>query len=371
MKVIFILSRIEKSGVAIHTLDLARGLVSLGHELTMITGGLTEPNHPFLQSMLRQFEDLGIDIHYFDMPKGNIFSKTFLSIRLIFRVVSLLKQIPADMVHSQSPYLTFLPWLARKKFVTTVHNVQLRKNLKYKNPTHLIAISEASKQYAIANLGVKPGQVTVVCHGVSERYGSPVPIKVQDQLKTGMGIPKEAILIGYAGRLDREKGLDHLIAAFSLVKGNAGYDVHLILLGDYYTEQDSRWLSGVISQSGSGAAIHLVPFQDPKPFYDIFDIFVLPSLSEAFGLVCVEAMMSSCCTIRTDTNGAEDQIDHGVNGFIYPVGAVAELHDILLKVIQDPSLRIKIGENARVKALERFTIKTMAKNTEAVYKRIL
>ena len=372
MKILFLLSRIEKSGVCLHTLDLAQGLAREGHELQMITGGVTDPENAYLNEIKRQFEDLGMEIKYFKTPGGNLFKKIFLALISIIQILAWIAGSKADIIHSQSPYMTFLPWLLRKKYVTTVHNVQLVKNIKYKNPTALIAISEESRDYAITHLGAKPDSISIVCHGVSKRYARHLSALEKSKLRNSLDISEDKTIIGFVGRITVEKGLDILIEAVDQhLPSKWKEKVQLVFLGDFYSDDDEKFLRQEIEASGISDRIRMVSFRDPLPFYNIFDIFVLPSKSEAFGLVCVEAMLCGCCTIRTNTNGALDQIEHGVDGFIFENGDARALAGIILQLMKNPELATTVSQNGFQKALDHFTIETMTSNTLEVYKRII
>lgn len=372
MKILFLLSRIEKSGVTVHTLDLAEGLVRQGHELHMITGGITDKTNEYLIKIHDRFKELGVEIKTFKTPKGNILRRGWISFFSICQILAMIRKVKADVIHSQSPYLTFLPWLLRKKFVTTVHNVQLIKNIKYKNPTSLIAISKESKNYAIDALGARPDSVSVVCHGISERYSGSTQENKKSELRAAYDIPENRMVLGYVGRITVEKGLDVMIDAIeNFLPEELIAKLHLVFLGDYVQESDEIWLVDIMERSSLSKQISIVPFQDPKPFYDIFDIFILPSKSEAFGLVCIEAMMSGCLTIRTDTNGAEDQINHGEDGFIFENNNAQALAEILEQVLSNKDLRACVAKKGKEKALAHFTIDAMTSSTVEVYKQLV
>ena len=371
MHILFLLSRIEKSGVALHTLDLAEGLTQQGHTITMITGGITEKENAYLSELNQRFIDLGVEIKLFKTPKGNFIQKVFTALGTIRQVVRWIRTLDYDVIHAQSPYMTFLPWLARKKFVSTVHNVQLRQNLKYRKPDQLIAISTASKEYALKALGAKPEQVSIVCHGISSRFTKLADADARARLRQEFVVPQDKLVIGFTGRITREKGLDHLMEAILHLEKDKQEQVQLLFVGDYFSEEDEKWLEGAIAISPLKEQIMRFPFQDPKPLYDIFDIFVLPSLSEAFGLVCVEAMMSGNCVVRTDTNGADDQIEHGKTGFIYPVGDTTRLGEILSELIDNNEMRLNVAKMGRDFACKEFTLEAMTRKTIDVYQKLM
>ena len=372
MHVLFLLSRIEKSGVALHTLDLAEGLVGQGHSITMITGGITETENEYLNQLNQRFTDLGVEIKKFKTPLGNPVKKGLMALSMIRQVVGWIRKLDYDVIHAQSPYMTFLPWLAGKKYVSTVHNVQLRRNLKYKKPDQLIAISTASKAYAIKALGANDEEVSIVFHGVSNRFTVEADAATKSRLRRQFEVPEQAIVIGFTGRITRDKGLDHLLDAIEGSLSPQQQDrIQLLFVGDYFSAQDEHWLERIIAASPLKDRIKRFPFQDPKPLYDIFDIFVLPSLSEAFGLVCVEAMMSGNCVVRTDTNGAADQIEHGKTGFIYPVGDAERLGEILSDLIDNNELRLNVARLGRDFACREFTLEAMTRKTVEVYNKLI
>jgi len=371
MHILFLLSRIEKNGVTLHTLDLAKGLIAEGHQLTMLTGGISDGTNPYLLKIEKEFIDNGITLKTFKIPKGNIFSKTLTSFSSILVLLKWILQLKADIIHCQSPYMTFLPWMVGKKFVTTVHNVSLIQNLKYRNPTRLIAISTDSKTYGAQILKAKEENIDIVFHGISERFSKPISEVEKKQLRIKHNIANNSLVIGYVGRITIEKGLDVLIKAVDQydIKRDE-IDIRLVFLGDYYKDEDKYWLSA-LKEAHPNIKIQILDFQDPKPIYDIFDIFVLPSNSEAFGLVCVESMMSNCCTVRTDTIGARDQIKDGEDGFIFPVGDAAALYNIFEKIIPDENLRLEVAKKGKKSALANFTIKAMTLKTIAVYDKVI
>jgi glycosyltransferase involved in cell wall biosynthesis len=376
MKVLFILSRIEKNGVTTHTLDLARGLVKHGHELVMITGGIyggiTNQHYEFLREILNDFEVLGTEIHYFSIPKGNLLKKGVTAALSIVKVLRLISRIKADVIHCQSPNTTFMPWLLRKKFITTVHSDLLKPNIMYKNPTKLIAVSGESKKYGIRVLKANEKDVPIVLHGISKRFSKQITEERIAEIKASNNIPADKILIGFVGRITKVKGLDILIKAVDEdLPLELREKVHLIFLGDYYLESDKKWLNDLIVGSSIADQISLIPFQDPQPIYQIFDIFVLPSRSDTFGLVAVEAMMSGCCTVRSDSYGAYDQISNGNDGFIFEMDNHAQLAQILQQLLTDSELRSAVAEKGKIKALENFTIDAMTLNTIEVYKTLL
>ncbi|NHF61069.1 glycosyltransferase family 4 protein [Flavobacteriaceae bacterium TP-CH-4] len=370
MKVAFLLSRIEQSGVTTHTLDLAKGLVDMGHEVCLITGGKVPNATSRVDDFYKEFEDLGILIKEFKTPIGTILQRVYHSLTSVLKIITEIKEYDPDVIHCQSPYMTFLPWLMRTKFTTTLHILYLKRNFKFKNPTHLIAISKESYEFSKKTFGIKDKDITLIHHGVSERFSIPISREENQSLKERLGIEEHKLIIGFAGSISLRKGSDLLVAALKGLSDRTKNKIHFVFLGGVAGSDEHTWLQGMITEAEVGNLITYVPFEDPKPFYDIFDIFVLPSRMESFPLVTIEAMMSECCPIRSNTEGAYEQIDHGVNGLLFENENVQEFIEALEKLANDPALRKQLAENAKKKALSRFTIPEMTRKTLEVYEKI-
>lgn len=370
MKVAFLLSRIEQSGVTTHTLDLSKGLLDLGHEVCLITGGKVPNSTSRVDDFYFEFKHMGVLIKEFKTPTGNPLAKGYQSVTSILKMIRDLKDFKPDVIHCQSPYMTFVPWLMRTKFTTTIHILYLKRNIKFKNPTHLIAISQESYEFSKTAFGIKEKDMTLIHHGVAKRYSEPIPSAEKQRLRERLGILEDKLVIGFAGSISLRKGTDILIGALKGLNDATKKRIHMVFLGGVENSEEHHWLNTMIQEAEVSDLITYVPFEDPKPFYDIFDIFVLPSRMESFPLVTIEAMMSECCPLRSSTEGAYEQVDHGTTGLLFENENIEEFITALETLVNDSQLRKRLAKNAKKKALEQFTIPVMTKKTLEVYKKI-
>lgn len=370
MKIAVLLSRIEQTGVTTHTIDLTKGLIDLGHEVCLITGGKIANATSRVDVFYDDFVDLGVNIKEFPTPNGTIFNKAIESIASVQKVIKDIKEFNPDVIHCQSPYMTFIPWLMGKKFTTTIHILYLKRNFKFKNPNHLIAISNESYEFSKKVFGMKEENISLIHHGVSSRFATSITEQEKLNLKRKLNINPNKIIVGFAGSISLRKGSDILVNALKNLNSKTKDKIHFIILGGILGSDDHNWLLKMISDANINSFITTVPFEDPKPFYDIFDIFILPSRMESFPLVTIEAMMSGCCPIRSNTEGAYEQIEDGVTGILFENESVSGCTTALEKVINDPKLRLRLANNAKEKALKEFTIPVMTKNTLKVYDKI-
>jgi len=368
LKIVMILSRIEQTGVTTHALDLTNGLVKEGHEVHLLTGGVTEDKSERVFQFYEEFRNLGVPITEFHTPSGNPIGKVIGFIKFLSQITGSIKKINPQVIHVQSPYLTFVPWLLGKKFLTTLHNTRLTRSFKFKKPTHMIAISEESKEMSQRVFKIPKKDISIVNHGVKDRFKKPSEVLLLQSLKKENHIPKDKLIIGCVGRTTWEKGCDVLIEAVAQLNEVDRKRIHLIFLGGEEGSSQHQWISGEIKKNGIEEIAQVISFQDPKPFYDIFDIFVLSSRMESFPLVPIEAMMSGCAVIRSNTEGANEQTTHLEDGLIFENENVAELSQHINLLVNDEQLRLKLAKNAKSKALNRFTIPVMTKNTISLYR---
>ena len=94
---------------------------------------------------------------------------------------------------------------------------------------------------------------------------------------------------------------------------------------------------------------------DKEEYWRTADMFVFPTLNEAFGLVLLETMEHSLPCIGTNEGGINDIIDNGKTGFIVPSGSAESLSESIGKLLNDSSMREKMGECGRHVFTQRYT----------------
>jgi glycosyltransferase involved in cell wall biosynthesis len=162
------------------------------------------------------------------------------------------------------------------------------------------------------------------------------------QWRQELGIGPSARVILFAGKLIARKNPRLLLEAFLASESPA----HLVFLGDGVFETELRRLAGARPR------IHFLPFQNQQAMpavYRLADLFVLPSLVETWGLALNEAMACGKVVVASDRVGAaRDLVSHGVNGWVFKSGSLAELAKVLHEASTcDAEVLRKMGEAAR------------------------
>jgi glycosyltransferase involved in cell wall biosynthesis len=222
----------------------------------------------------------------------------------------------------------------------------------------VICVSPSLRQRAIA-LGVVVPEKTIVLgagssNGVNVARFSASPERLihAAQLRRELGIEAGRPVVGFVGRLTRDKGLPELLRAFHAVSESIP-DALLLLVGGYEAADplppDTR------AAIDSGRSVIQVDFTaDPAPYYLLMDVFVLPTHREGFPNTVLEAQAAGRPVVTTRATGAVDSVCDGVTGLLVPVGDDAELARAMLKLLQDPELAERMGEKGRERTLQEF-----------------
>jgi len=187
-----------------------------------------------------------------------------------------------------------------------------------------------------------------------------VPIGISDIFYPGKSKYNynDKIVIGYVGRISREKGLDVLLEIFLKLKRKYK-NLHLLIVGDgimrnIFDNQPDVEVTGFIDHSKTAE------------YYRALDIFVLPSLTEANSLSTLEALKSGICCVNSDVGAIHDYIKNGYNGFFYYTNE--ELLQILEKLVINDELRRKIGKNAN-ESIKKLTWENTVNNLIKVFEK--
>jgi glycosyltransferase involved in cell wall biosynthesis len=170
--------------------------------------------------------------------------------------------------------------------------------------------------------------------------------KLKDELDIG---PKKVVL--YVGRLTKQKGIEHLIEAFAKLRNEIN-DVVLIIVGRGECRDELELLAKNLNIKDSVYFMSYVKNELLPPYYLLCDICVMPSITydqaDAWGFIINEAMYFGKPVIATDAVGAAyDMIKDGENGFMVPEKDSESLYIAMKKILSDPELEKKMGEESK------------------------
>ena len=220
----------------------------------------------------------------------------------------------------------------------------------------------------------KPAQaISTVLNGIGTSKWDPT-IDGQE-LRRELGIPSSALVLASVSRLFSWKGQRELLRAFALVRA-VRKDTWLLIVG-----ADALEVEGGSFTAELKALARTLKVEDQVLFTgarsDVprvmaaCDVFTLPSFEEPFGLVYLEAMAMQRPVIAIDSGGAPEVVLHGRTGLLSPQLDVPALAANILKLLEEPALRVAMGEAGRARVLAHFTAERMARDAGAAYERLL
>lgn len=163
------------------------------------------------------------------------------------------------------------------------------------------------------------------------------------------------------------KRTDDVVRIFARVRETL--DARLVLVGDGPEYGRTREL---VEKLGLTEHVRYVGVVDGvAPLLAAADVLLLPSETESFGLVALEAMASGVPVVATDVGGLPEVVEHGVTGFLAPVGDVDAMAEYCKKLLTDCRVGRKFGEAARRRAEEKFDSRSVIPLYERIYERLL
>lgn len=228
----------------------------------------------------------------------------------------------------------------------------------------IIAVSAAVKRNLVDN-GAAESKIEVIYGGI--RPVEELCPEEKSSIRQKWGIAENDIVVGIVARLAEVKGHKHFIDAAEIIS-RENSNVKFIIAGTGPMEQE---LKNLTKQRGLEDRVVFTGFvENINEVFNIIDINVISSLSEALCLSLIEGMCIGKPSVATDTGGIPEVIKDGYNGFLVPVGNSSKLAEAVLKLVHDPELRKTMGSRGREIAAESFTADAMARNIEKLYEKV-
>ncbi len=226
----------------------------------------------------------------------------------------------------------------------------------------IVANSEATKQTMLKNAPwLDEEKINIIYNGINPEIFS---VESTRNLRSEFGFTDTDILLGFVGRLSVQKGIEYLLDAFLLLYEKY-QNAHLLIVGDGELKDQVKRFS---IEHNVEKNIHLLGFRnDIHDIMRTIDIFVLPSLWEGFGIVLIEAMASSKPCVASEISSIPEIVLENETGILVPPKKSKAIADALIKLISDPFLRKKFGENGQRIVKEKFTIDGMINKYENLF----
>jgi glycosyltransferase involved in cell wall biosynthesis len=239
----------------------------------------------------------------------------------------------------------------------------------------VVCVSPSLRERAITLKLVARSKTTLLgagsSNGVNANRFNPTLEKVAyaASLRQNLGIRPDQPVIGFAGRLTRDKGLPELVTAFQSIRKVTPAAV-LLLVGDY--EEGDPVPDEIRQIIESDPAIHRINFTSQlELYYLVMNVFVLPTYREGFPNTILEAQAAGLPVVTTIATGAIDAIEDGVTGVLTQVGDAHKLAESILLLLPDPTKMQRMGRLGRERVLHEFQNEIVWNALASFYKELL
>jgi len=226
----------------------------------------------------------------------------------------------------------------------------------------IVINSESLRAELIESEGVPPAKIRLCHNGIDlDRFPA-------GDRQRPPALADASIVIGVVAVLRPEKGLATLVEAFAQI-APSNPRARLLIVGSGPTRQP---LEELASKLGVSSQCMFQPSTaEVTPWLHAIDIFVLPSVSEAFSNSITEAMACGCCVLASRVGGNPEQVIDGETGLLFESGHATDLAARLAVVIADPVLRQRLAENGTRRVQEKFSLAASARRMEEIYDELL
>ncbi len=361
MRVVHIIKIVLTAGAERHLLRLLPGLQAHGVDVRLIV--LVQPNKP-MNDFMALADEAGISAE-----RMTIHSHADVS--LVPRLARRLCQLQPDIVHTHLLHADLYGSIATqfagvRTVIISRHNdnafryklpSRIVNNLLWRLSSGGIAISHALRQFCINIEGAAPDKITTVHYGL-DMQGFAAPRAGEP------GWEQSVVTIGTASRLIEQKGLRYAIQAFAQLAPDYP-NVQLLIAGDGVLRAE---LEAQVASLNLNDRVRFLGWQqDITRVMAGYDVFLMPSLWEGFGLALLEAMALSRPVVATHVSAIPEIVQDGETGILVPPRDADALAVELRRLLDDPERRKRMGAAGRARVAEHFSEEKMISETLAVY----
>jgi glycosyltransferase involved in cell wall biosynthesis len=214
------------------------------------------------------------------------------------------------------------------------------------------------------NAGIPEDRLAMIYSGISDEEPPPVD---RDEVRASLGVPVDAPLALFVGRLAAQKRVDDLLKALDLLQ-HVRPDLRTLIVGDGPLRGDLEELANAFRLGGS--ARFLGHRDDVPRLLAAADLLVLPSLYEGLPNVVLEAMRFRKPVVATAAPGTTEVVTDGQTGLLVPPRAPKELARAIRTLVDEPEYARRLGEAGRARVEADFRAETMVARFAELYERL-
>lgn len=229
----------------------------------------------------------------------------------------------------------------------------------------ILTVSNALRDELLAREGLKSNKVVTVYNGIEPEHFT---IKGERlAILKSLGLPPLGKVVGTIARLAPQKGIKYFLQAAAILAKRC--QANFLVVGDGPLRKELEEEAAALGLQRR--VVFTGERRDIPNILPVFDVFVLPSLTEGFPLTILEAMAAARPTVATSVGGIPEAIINNYTGILVPPRDPVELARSITILLKDYDKARRYGEAAHKELMQRFTTDKMVQQTELLYRRVL
>jgi glycosyltransferase involved in cell wall biosynthesis len=369
------------------TFTFFRGQITFMKEKGFEVHAISSPGRSLHETAKRE----NIPVHAVDMPRKITPATDLVS---LFRLYRLFRKLKPTIVHANTPKGGLLGVLAARlarvpvviygmrglPFVTQYgwkrKILVLTEILACRAADKVITVSQATRKTAVAEGFCSLEKIVVPGNGSSngvDAIGRFNPQNVSPTARADIRqhyqIPLEATILGFVGRLVRDKGIVELVEAWQVLREYYP-DLYLFLVGPV-EPQDPIPIDTMAKLKNDPRIKVVGAVKDISPFYAAMDILVLPTYREGFPNTLLEAAAMELPVVATAVDGCVEALADNDTGFLVPPKDSRALSEAIQKLLLNPAMRKSMGQAGRQRVLDKFRPEITWQGLYEIYSELL
>ena len=227
----------------------------------------------------------------------------------------------------------------------------------------IIAVSDRIKEELVKH-GIKESRIIVIKNAVDGNYHMELFNENRQKKRKRLNIEDDEFVLGYLGRLSKEKGIIYLIHASSMLN-EMGVPIKTLIIGEGPHKKE---LEELVKRRGIENRFIFAGFQnDVENWMPAIDVFILPSLTEGTPMALLEAMACGIPVVASAVGGIPQVIVSDKNGILVTPGKPEEIANAVNTLYGNQTLRRTIAEEAKTTIRLKYDVSDWIKRIETEY----
>lgn len=382
-RVLNVITVIEDGGLERHVYYINRFRSSEDIEHKVVV--LTSPNE---NDLSEKYKIQGIEITYFGFQNKDLNFKAHLkNLVKIFRLAKYIKKNRIDVLHSHdffpgffsriAAFVSFIIYFHKVKHIyITLHIVffwlsgfhHKINRILGTITTNVICLSYAILNYSLKTDKLPRSKYVIINTGIDTKQFVPEPA-LRSKYIEEFGLEQSDIVIGNIGVLSVRKGQIYLLKAFKSLIAEFP-NIKLIIFGserEHELEIRDELIDFISSHKLEENVKIIKPREDINLIYNLFDVFVMPSITEGLSACSIEALLMKKICLFSDIEPFKELVEDRKNGFLFRNKSDDDLKDKLRYILINIHKLDNIKENARISAEGKYDVRNMVEKYEQLY----